>query len=68
MNRKEAREFAMQVLFQIDAQKDFEAPDFEKYIGEKKLGNQKEYVLAALNNTVSHIVEIDAIIDEKSER
>ena len=67
MVRKEAREFVMQVLFQMDAQKDFENTDFEKCIGEKKLGGQKEYVMSALSNTVSHLAEIDGIIDEKSE-
>lgn len=67
MNRKEAREFVMQVLFQMDAQKDFEAPDIEKYLGDKKTGNQKEYIVSAIKNTAEHLAEIDSIIDEKSE-
>ena len=32
MNRKEAREFVMQAVFQMEAQKDFAAPDIEKYL------------------------------------
>ena len=41
MNRKEAREFVMQCVFQMEAQQDFEAPDIEKYISRADLGDQK---------------------------
>ena len=44
MNRKEAREFVMQCVFQMEAQQDFEAPDIEKYISRAELGDQKGYV------------------------
>ncbi|MBQ4649180.1 MAG: transcription antitermination factor NusB [Firmicutes bacterium] len=67
MARKEAREFAMQTLFQIDVHKDFENPDIEKYIGTKKLGNQKEYVKTLLTQICANIAQVDEKINECSE-
>lgn len=67
MARKDAREFAMQTLFQIDVQKDFENPDLEKYIGDKKLGGQKEYVHNLLTQICANISSIDEMINRCSE-
>lgn len=67
MVRKEAREFAMQTLFQIDVHKDFEQCDIEKYMGDKKLGNQKHYVNSLLTQICSNIDVIDAKINQCSE-
>ena len=67
MARKEAREFAMQTLFQIDVHKDFENPDIEKYMGGKKLGNQKEYVTNLLTQICANIVAVDEKINACSE-
>ncbi len=67
MARKEAREFAMQTLFQIDVHKDFENPDIEKYIGDKKLGNQKEYVKTLLTQICANIAQVDDKINACSE-
>ena len=39
MTRKDARELAMQILFQMEAQGDFAAPDIDKYLSQKELGN-----------------------------
>ena len=67
MARKEAREFAMQTLFQIDVHKDFENPDIEKYMGGKKLGNQKEYVTSLLTQICANIEAVDEKINACSE-
>ena len=67
MARKEAREFAMQTLFQIDVHKDFENPDIEKYMGGKKLGNQKEYVTSLLTQICANIEAVDEKINAYSE-
>ncbi len=68
MSRKDAREFAMQTLFQIDAQRDFENADIEKYIGDKNLGNQREYVKNLLSKICDNIAKVDDIINENSEK
>jgi len=67
MARKDAREFAMQTLFQIDVHKDFENPDIEKYIGNKKLGDQKNYVVKLLTDICANISQIDEKINQCSE-
>ena len=66
MARKEAREFAMQTLFQIDVHKDFENTDIEKYIGSKKLGNQKDYVKTLLTKICANIAQVDEKINSCS--
>ena len=67
MNRKEAREFVMQCVFQMEAQKDFEAPDIEKYISRAELGEQKEYVVNLLKNVSANIEDINIKIDSCSD-
>ena len=67
MVRKEAREFAMQTLFQIDVHKDFETLDIDKYIGDRKIGNQKEYVKTLLTTICANITAVDEKINECSE-
>jgi len=67
MTRKEAREFVMQTIFSIDAQKDTVNPDIEKYVSQKNLGNQKEYVVAVISNLFNNLEAIDNEINEKSE-
>ena len=61
--RKEAREFAMQTIFQMDAQKELEAESLEKYLGDKKLGTQTAYVKTVLGELLKNIEEIDAKIN-----
>ena len=67
MARKEAREFAMQTLFQIDVHKDFDNPDIEKYMNGKKLGNQQEYVKTLLTEICANIALVDEKINSCSE-
>ena len=67
MNRKEAREFVMQCVFQMEAQQDFEAPDIEKYISRVELGDQKGYVENLLKTVSANIEDINTKIDSCSE-
>lgn len=66
MTRKDARELAMQILFQMEAQGDFAAPDIDKYLSQKELGNQTTYLRTLLTQISSHIEEIDGKINERS--
>ena len=66
MNRKQAREFVMQTIFQIDAQKDFDTPDVDRYMKECPAGSQKEYIRNLISSICGHISYIDAVIDEAS--
>ena len=61
--RKEAREFAMQTIFQMDAQKELDAENLDRYLGDKKLGTQTAYVKTVLGELLKNIEEIDAKIN-----
>ena len=67
MNRKQAREFVMQTLFQIEVHKDFDNPDFDLYMAECGAGNQKEYITSLLSSICGNIEKIDGMIDAASE-
>lgn len=67
MNRKQAREFVMQTMFQIEVQKDFENPDIDSYMAECGAGNQKDYISNLLSQICSNIEKIDCMIDDASE-
>jgi len=67
MNRKEAREYVMQAVFQMEAQKDFAEPDMAKYLSRENLGGQKDYVENLLTTIVKNIEKIDELIDQRSE-
>lgn len=67
MNRKQAREFVMQTLFQIEVHKDFDNPDFDWYMAECGAGNQKEYITSLLSSICGNIEKIDGMIDAASE-
>ena len=66
MNRKEAREFVMQCVFQMEAQHDFEAPDLEKYLSREDLGENREYAEKLLKNISENIERINTNIDNCS--
>ena len=55
MNRKQAREFVMQTIFQIEVQKDFEKPDIDSYVAECGAVNQKDYNSNLLSQICSNI-------------
>lgn len=70
MTRKEAREFVMQTLFQIDALKDWK-PDIDEYIKGRDLkeadfAEQKSYVYSLLQKVCQNIESIDASINKHS--
>ena len=67
MNRKEAREYTIQALFQMEAQRDFEEPDLEKYLSREELGKQKTYVESLLRAVSENIRRVDEIISQCSE-
>ena len=67
MNRKQAREFVMQTMFQIEVQQDFDRPDFDAYLSECSAGNQKNYITDLLSSICGNIEKIDSIIDAASE-
>ena len=60
--RKEAREFAMQTIFQMDAQKELNTKNLEKYLGDKKLGTQTAYVKTVLSELLKNIEEPKALV------
>jgi len=67
MNRKEAREFVMQTVFQMEVQHDFDNPDMEKYLSVKSLGGQKAYVEKLLKTVADNVEKIDETINSSSE-
>ena len=48
MNRKDAREFAMQVIFHMEIHKDFAPEALIKFPKYEEMANQKEYVKTAV--------------------
>ena len=66
MNRKEAREYVMQCVFQMEAQHDFDAPDIEKYLSREDLKENREYAEKILKSVSGNIERIDTTIDNCS--
>ena len=66
MNRKEARDFVMQCVFQMEAQHDFEAPDIENYLSITDLGENRAYAEKILKAVSGNIERIDTNIDNCS--
>lgn len=64
MTRKEAREFMMQVFFQMEACGDFDVNSRPEYMNTKKLGHQKDYC----NELHSLLCNKKDILDEKLNR
>ena len=68
MNRKEARELLMQMVFQMEAQSDTGIPLMETLMEEKTIGEgQKEYLYSSFKTIVDHLDEIDSLIDKYSQ-
>ena len=61
MNRKQAREFVMQTMFQIEVHKDFDKPDFDSYLAECNGGNQKEYIKSLYPTVCNVALFVDGI-------
>lgn len=68
MNRSEARELMMQLLFQMEAQNEFNIELKEKFLQDKKdLKSQKKYVDQLADLILEHKSEIDKSIEESSD-
>lgn len=68
MTRKEAREFLMQIIYQMDIAKDFSNENFTKYMAGKHLGGQKTYCTSLLEFLYSNIDKIDEKITKNSHK
>ena len=68
MNRQEAREFMMTVLFQMDAQNDFDVDNIDHYFDGKKLGRNKEYCQEIHSLACNKIQEVDDLISKFSKK
>ncbi len=66
MNRKQARECAMQALFEMEAQQDFSAEEIERCLARIEAGKQASYVRRVLTAVSDHRAEIDQRIDHAS--
>lgn len=66
-SRKEAREFAMQTVFQMDAQKELKPEALAKHLEGKKFGTQSGYVKEVLGKLLENIEEVDAKINAASD-
>lgn len=67
MNRNEARELTMQLLFQMEAQNEYTVEIKEKFLQDKgDLKIQKHYIDQVLNNIFEHKDEIDHTLEESS--
>lgn len=65
--RRDARELLMQTVFQMEAQKELDPLQLEKYLAGKKLGTQTSYVKNVLQKMLEHIEEIDSKINDASD-
>jgi len=66
MTRKDARELTMQIIFQMEAQNDFDQSNFEKYISDKKILNQRDYIQSVFDIICTKHEEIDSKINKYS--
>lgn len=66
-SRKEAREFAMQTVFQMEAQKELEADKLKRYLNGKAFGAQTAYVNAVLSRLLENIEYVNAAINKASD-
>lgn len=67
MTRKEARQTVMTALFQMEIQNEWNENSIEGFLGEKPLGNQKEYIVNTVKNYVLKKEEFDSRINNVSE-
>lgn len=67
MNRNQARELIMQLLFQMEAQKEYNIEIKENFLRDKgDLKIQKQYIDQVYNSILENKDEIDKTIDESS--
>ena len=66
MNRKDAREFAMQVIFHMEIHKDFAPEALIKFPKYEEMANQKEYVKTLIEKLCENIEAIDETLNTNS--
>lgn len=66
MNRREARDFVMKAIFQIEVQNSFKTYNLNRISEGVKLGSQKEYAFNLLDKICSNIETIDSTINAHS--
>ncbi|AAM24516.1 MAG: N utilization substance protein B-like protein [Caldanaerobacter subterraneus] len=66
MNRTEAREWVVKMLYQYDVSKLPLEKIFENFYEEHDPGEQKEYIEGTVRGTVEHLEEIDREIEKYS--
>lgn len=66
MNRKEAREFAMKCVFQMEAQKEFTQDVADKF-SKDETGSQKPYLEKLLKDICENIAHIDSLLNAHSD-
>lgn len=69
MKRRKAREYALQLLFQIDfTQRELERKDLEEFWSDKKASRDiKEFTEKLVKGTLESLEEIDSIIEKATE-
>lgn len=67
MKRKEAREYAASIVFQIDTLNDWDNFNPCNYIEQDKTGDQKTYIEILLGRVKEHLPDIDNIINTVSD-
>lgn len=68
MTRKEAREFAMKVFFQMESSRDFNIDNQRAYLGKQDLSTQEEYVETLYSLMCNKKEDIDSLISEFSKK
>lgn len=66
MTRTDAREFMMQVFFQMEACGDFDVNNMETYMNRQKLGGQKDYCSNVYSLLCNKKDELDAELEKHS--
>lgn len=66
MKRKEAREFVMKLMFQIEVQNSYKTYNFNRLTEDVTLGGQKDYVSNLLEKICTNIETIDEHINSHS--
>lgn len=67
MTRTQARETLMQLLFQMEAQKDYSNDSKNKYMEEHFGGDKQQgYAIKLISQVLEHLEEIDAALDRSS--
>ena len=66
MTRNEAREIMMQILYELEAADEMDAPSVDRLTGQRLSGNHIERGRLLLGNIVEHLDEIDEEINRCS--